>query len=198
LDYRAQLAKQLGFLWRSCAAYDQGHIDEAVRIATAIRVLVHNTKNSTSLLNHLDALGISLASTVSTMDRSRSVFMFGMGQGIGTDKGMTWAANTDCKAIDRQLPIAEWWEQVVYIRGQLQATRRNLVLAAANKDGGAHVDSALTKEYEALMTTGESGWFHYPGEDGTFRPIMDSHLMYIRQMGFELLNSPQLLDLASP
>lgn len=121
--------------------------------------------------------------------------MFGMGRGTGTSTGMTWAVNTDCEAIDRHLPISEWWGQVVYIAGAVRATRKSLVLAAANKDGGAHVDSALSKEYQVLMNTGEMGWFHYQAEDGPFRPIMDSHLMYLRQMGFELLNSPQLLDL---
>ncbi len=70
-------------MWRSCAAYDQGHIDEAVRIATLIRVLIHDTRNSISLLKHLDALGINLSSTVSTMDRTRAVFLFGMGRVAG-------------------------------------------------------------------------------------------------------------------
>ena len=47
------------------------------------------------------------------------------------------------------------------------------------------------------MTTGQRGWFHYsPNSDQNFQPIMDAHLVYIRQMGFELLNSPELLALA--
>jgi hypothetical protein len=29
-DFKAHLFRQLGFLWRSCQAYDEGHIDEAV------------------------------------------------------------------------------------------------------------------------------------------------------------------------
>ncbi len=196
MDYRAHLVKQLGFLWRSCAAYDQGHTDEAIRIATVIRVVLHDTRRATSLLKHLDALNITLSTSVSTMDRSGTVFLFGMGRGTANASGMTWKANTDCTGIVRQLSIEDWWNQVVFISGSTQATRKSLVLTAADRDGGAHVDSKLSAEYEALMTTGERGWFHYPGEDGAFRPIMDSHLMYIRQMGFELLNSPDLLDLA--
>lgn len=195
MDYRTHLVRQLGFLWRSCAAYDQGCTEEAIRIATVIRVLLHDTRNSTSLLKHLNALQIGLSSTVSSMDRSRTVFWFGMGQGTFTANGGTWRANTDATAIDRQLPVSDWLNQVVFISGSVQATRKNLILTAADKDGGAHVDAKLTTEYETLMTTGERGWFHFPGEDGAFRPIMDSHLMYIRQMGFELLNSPDLLDL---
>jgi hypothetical protein len=49
------------------------------------------------------------------------------------------------------------------------------------------------------MTTGERGFFHYPtvGETGNFKPIMDAHLVYLRQIGHELLSSPDLLALAS-
>jgi hypothetical protein len=200
IDFKAQLFKQLGFLWRSCAAYDQGHTDEAVRIATVIRILIHDTHKSTSLLNHMTALKINLASTVSSSDHSRSVFLSGMGRMTMTSTKSTWAAATDCSAIDKQIPVQDWWNQVVYILGKVHATRKSLVLAAANKDGGAHVDSSLTLEYETLIHTGELGWFHYPpsGEGGTFQPVMDTHLIYIRQMGFEILNSPELLSLASP
>lgn len=68
IDFKAHLSRQLTFLWRSCEAYDEGHTDEAVRIASVIRVLIHDTPKSTSLLNHLGALGISLSSTVSSLD----------------------------------------------------------------------------------------------------------------------------------
>jgi hypothetical protein len=199
VDFKSHLFKQLGFLWRSCASYDQGHLDEAVRIATAIRVIVHDTHKSTSLLSHLSALNISLASTVSNFDHSRSVFLSGMGRMTMTNTKSTWEPALDCSAIDKQIPVADWWNQVVYILGKVKATRKSLVLAAANKDGGAHVDSSLTHEYETLMHTGELGWFHYPpqGTEGRFEPVMDTHLIYIRQMGFELLNSPELLALAS-
>jgi hypothetical protein len=199
VDFKTQLFKQLGFLWRSCDAYDRGHTDEAVRIATVIRVLIHDTSQSISLLKHLGALGINLSSTVSSFDQSNSVFLSGMGRMTITSTKSTWAANTDCKAIDRQIPAAEWWNQVVYILGDVRANRKSLVLAAANKDGGAHVDTDLTTEYETLMTTGERGWFSYSptNEMHNFQPIMDAHLVYIRQMGFELLNSPELLALVS-
>lgn len=65
-----------------------------------------------------------------------------MGRITGTADGdATWSANTDYKAIDKQIPVADWWEQVVYVSGnRIKASRRDLVLAAADKDGGAHVD----------------------------------------------------------
>lgn len=62
-DFRKHLRRQLDFLGRSAAAYDAGHADEAVRIATTIRILIHNTQSSTSLLKHLNATTISLMSS---------------------------------------------------------------------------------------------------------------------------------------
>lgn len=197
-DFRAHLFRQLGFLWRSCQAYDEGHIDEAVRIATVIRVLIHDTQASTCLLKHLDAQNILLSSTVVTRTDIKPVFMTSMGRLRITSTGTTRKPNTDPTALQIQLTVPEWWGQVVYIYGQVQATRRSLVLGAANKDGGAHVDTKLNKEYEALMLGGVRGWFHYsPTSDDHFQPVMNEHFLYIRQMGFELLNSPELLALSA-
>jgi hypothetical protein len=197
-DFRAHLFRQLGFMWRSCQAYDEGHIDEAVRIATVIRTLVHDTQSSTSLLKHLGAQNILLSSTVVTHTDIQPVFMSAMGRTRMTSTDTTRKANTDPSALQVQLTVPQWWSQVVYIYGQVQVTRRSLILGAANKDGGSHVDKKLTKEYEALMLGGIRGWFHYsPTSDHRFQPVMNEHFLYIRQMGFELLNSPELLALSA-
>lgn len=51
--YELQLKRQLGFLEKSCRAFDAGDADEAIRIALALRVFLHDTPHSTSLLTHL-------------------------------------------------------------------------------------------------------------------------------------------------
>ena len=199
MEFKEYLEQQLGFLRRSCDSYDAGHTDEAIRIATTIRVLIHNTKSSTSLLKHLGALDIKLSSTVIGDHHSNSVMFMGMGRlSIVVGGSTTWKAATVPDAIKTQLPVSDWWNQVVYILGKTRASRKDLILAAANKDGGAHIDANLTTEYESLMTTGQRGFFHYtPTNDmHNFQPVMDAHLVYLRQMGFEILSSPQLLAFA--
>ncbi|HEY4058491.1 MAG TPA: hypothetical protein VGM39_17885 [Kofleriaceae bacterium] len=52
-DFRAHLIEQVGFLDASSTAYDQGIESEAKRLATTVRVLVHDTSASRSLLTHL-------------------------------------------------------------------------------------------------------------------------------------------------
>jgi len=76
-------------------------------------------------------------------------------------------------------------------------TRRSIVLAAANKDGGAHVDSGLTAEYEALAQDGAIGSFRQDAhETQSDVPIVEAHLVALRQIGYELLHSPELSKLA--
>jgi hypothetical protein len=52
-DLQAHLDEQLGFLERSAAAFDQGYEDEAKRLAVTLRVLLHETTQSHSLLVQL-------------------------------------------------------------------------------------------------------------------------------------------------
>jgi len=52
-DFEKKLDQQLKFLKASISAFDQGDEDEAIRIATILRVLFHDTRNSESLLKHL-------------------------------------------------------------------------------------------------------------------------------------------------
>ena len=53
-DLRNHLCEQVQFLAASAAAFDNGHEGEAKRLATTIRVLVHDTKSSRSLLRQLN------------------------------------------------------------------------------------------------------------------------------------------------
>jgi hypothetical protein len=50
---RTKLREQLGFIERSTRFFDEGHEEEALRLATTMRVLFHDTALSTSLLTHL-------------------------------------------------------------------------------------------------------------------------------------------------
>lgn len=202
--FHDQLQRQLGFLERSCASYDAGFTDEAVRIAVVVRTLLHQTKSSTSLLTHLGATSITLLST--TLDilarfdgsdpfypRGLPLFFNGMGR-YGGPSGYT--AKLGDASTKELIPMDKWWSQPVVILDRVPVSRRDIVLAAANKDGGAHVDASLTPEYESLSTPGSVGVF-VSGEDAESAeaPITDAHLVSLRQMGYELLNSPDLRTL---
>jgi hypothetical protein len=77
--FQKKLREQLGFLERSCQMYDEGHIEEAIRIAGTLRTLIHDTGKSTSLLKHMNATGIRLWSTTDSAPE-RAAMYYGMGQ----------------------------------------------------------------------------------------------------------------------
>ncbi|MFP3702034.1 hypothetical protein SB758_41815, partial [Burkholderia sp. SIMBA_013] len=47
------LSEQLGFLKRSALAFDEGEASEAKRVAVSLRVLLHDTPASESLLKQM-------------------------------------------------------------------------------------------------------------------------------------------------
>jgi hypothetical protein len=95
-------------------------------------------------------------------------------------------------------PLSKWWDQVVMVLNSQRITRRDIVLVAANKDGGAHVDANLTPEYGALAKDGAVGSFVYATQGQRMEtPIQHAHLVWLRQLGYELLHSSDLLKLTN-
>ncbi len=190
MNFNDHLTRQLGYLNRSCQSYDEGYQDEAIRMATIIRVLFHQTKNSTSLMRHLNATTINLCSTT-TDPLPKALSFVGLGMmRIGNGKA-AYFPQLGNGPINESIPISMWWNQVVMILGEYHITRKKIVLAAANKDGGAHVDTKLTKEYEALSKEGAVGVFSYAPE-GKSEPFEDAHFVSLRQMAYEVISSPEL------
>ena len=198
VDFKEHLKKQLGFLERSSQSYDTGFADEAIRIATVIRVLVHQTGSSTSLLKHLNATTINLLST--TFEPSAQTVSFvGMGMMRVGDGQSEYFPQLGEGPINELIPVSKWWNQVVMVLdAKHRITRKSIVLAAANKDGGAHVDEKLTAEYVALAIAGAVGTFVYKTQGQHEEvPIESAHLVSLRQMGYELLHSPMLVELCN-
>ena len=203
--YQQELKKQLGFLQRSCQWYDEGEVDEAIRIAVPIRTIIHDTRNSTSLLNHLNAKGIKLWSSIDGGAENATLYL-GMGLysqwKYGNRAGASYGPSLDGGPEMILLPVSEWWNQIVYVFSRrpesdptgeievLSLSRKDIVLTATNKDGGAHVDQKLTPAYEMLAADGTVGSFIWES-DGVKQefPITKAHLVALRQIGHEVLRS---------
>ena len=74
-------------------------------------------------------------------------------------------------------------------------TRRDVILGAANKDGGAHVDPKFTPGYKLLTDGVWTRRVYQGGVAVASARIGNSQFPFIRQMAFEVLNSPELLTL---
>ena len=206
---REQLHRQLGFLHRSCLLFDAGYHDEAVRIATVVRILVHDTPKSVSLLTKLGQKSVCFLSTCEPMPEVNACLFF---EGLERYDGTSFSPKLQNATFKEEIPVELWWRQIVVLleRGR-QISRRDLVLAAANRDGGAHVDD-LTPEYQRLtdgswVLASQCAPLPAPenaggAESGTatfdllnadiFR---ETHFMALRQVGYEVLNSPEMLAL---
>ena len=191
-DFKRELEKQLRFLATSCAEFDGGNEDEGVRIATTLAVILHDSRTSQSLLTHLKLKRVRLLSTSSMMQYA----IIGNLTSLSIDVGTT-AAQFSPKLENtsrRLIPFEAWWNrEMIFLRENRKITRRDLVLGARNKDGGAHVDADLSPEYE-WMANG-AGWKMTQQREGTIIrewSFYSAHLASLRQIGFEVLNSPAL------
>lgn len=187
------LDRQLRFLETSGFLYDEGHRDEGIRIATVIRVLVHDTPSSHALLHQLGAEAIDLQDMCRSIPEAMDGPFLGLANRAFTAYGEVLIPFCDAggPGLPRRLP--DWWNQTVGIdeAADVRLTRRDIVLAAVNKDGGAHID-LHTQKYSRLARPGYFDKFVDLGG-----PLIDAHLVALRHMAFEILNSPQLVALAA-
>ena len=194
LRFAEKMREQLRFLQRSCAAFDSGAEDEALRIATALRVIFHNTPKSTSLIAHLGLSDVKMLSS----SRGHGDYHDYLSFRIDFSSPEPVKTSPILGAQFRELPLSTWWAtESVFVHDGEKFSRKMIVLSAANKDGGAHVDSKLSAEYEALAKDGAVGSFVYQTQGQKVEaPIQDAHLVSLRQLGYELLHSSELVKLA--
>ena len=119
----------------------------------------------------------------------------GLGTRIVAGAQHEYAPSLDDSPVRAYIPLQRWWEQVVYVLSpELRLRRRDIVLTAANKDGGAHVDAELTPEYDALVRDGAfRGICLYIRHDKSVsvQPVTGAHLVALRQMGYKHAPQPR-------
>lgn len=157
-DLRSQLYAQLEFLRSSAAAFDTGFVDEAKRLAVALRILLHDTPRSRGLLAQLDKVPPTFVTTSLPYEPSACNAWTGL---LWFDLALPlndrYVPMLD-GAVTRQLPFGEWWTEIVIQDDRRQTmTRRDLVLTMCDQDGGAHVDPSLDEIYERLSRRNSLG-----------------------------------------
>lgn len=189
----------LDLLSALCDSYDS--LDKevlALPISTAIRVLVHDTEKSTSLLKHLGKKDIEFLST-NHKTPNESVHLglvrrinVGVKNGIGGEAKYWPLCNEKYFSMPNSknsLTFINWWEtEVIFSSSNSGLTRKDLVLAVANKDGGAHFESKVKKKYDDFRHTWSGGSTLVGTKSGIKRGY-DNIPIYpaIRQIAYELL-----------
>jgi hypothetical protein len=193
-DLERQLDEQLRLMELSAQSFDAGFDAEAKRLALSIRVLLHDTRSSYSLLGQLDRKNILFYDSSPDYDPANllthgGLVAIAMQTTSGSQKAKYIALldEVPMKVIPR-VDLDTWWNKVVFVDLQRRPlTRKELVLTAADQDGGAHVDPNLDQPYADLSRSNSLAWHSSSG--GTAQPMDDPTRAAIRQISHEILKS---------
>ena len=202
-DLIESLREQLLFLDNSIRMHESFE-PEAKRIATTIRVLVHDTPRSTSLLELLNQKSGMYFINSSNANDGRMHSMTGL-SGVRGNHGnhyfgliAKFKTNNKFVALPlfrqhlkewhagyEKLDFESWWNMEIVQINESKLSRKDIVLFASNKDGGAHVDESLPNKYHIaklieLKLESEGGLLTF-----------DKNVIYasLTQIGWELQQS---------
>jgi len=160
-------------------------------LAAAIRVLVHDTTNSRSLMGQLGRQNMLFLDTSAPRDPNTVLTYTGISAMDVTPQGPRYVAALDelpPAFSGRYVGFDQWWNTVIFVdEAKRETTRKDLILAVANKDGGAHVDPVLDEKYACLSRRNSLAW-RYCGPNGDL-PLDGPQLAAARQIAHEVLRS---------
>lgn len=155
----ARLREQRELLRTSIRLIDEGHWPQALLAAVTVRVLVHDTSKSKSLLSQLGVKSTILWWGYPTLRDG----VFGLSMvSTGFGSGIELAPYRDVERM-RPADFDSWWNGVPLRGPGGQGSRKDVVLALANNDGGGHVDlgnrllAAVRASAPQAVETGEAG-----------------------------------------
>lgn len=166
------LRRQIRFLVRSAEAYDQGDEAEAQRLAVVVRTLFHDTRASQSLFGQLRLTGLlEFVDTARTVHPGNIMATSGLVQvqfSTSPPSGRYVAGLGDLPPdrLGHRTAFNLWWNRgVTKPRNGVEYSRADMVLAVANREGGAHVDPLRDPIYQALVVENGLGWRHTADAD---------------------------------
>lgn len=179
--------------------FDDGKEFAALNIATTLRVLLHDTNQSTSVLTHIGKKQIDFYETSNQDIHPQSVYLGLIIKGIsGVSDGQGGSVlyrpifTSDFHFINKNwADFSTWWSKIIFrnIDGT-SLSRKELVLAIANQEGGAHIDPKVDEKYDKFRHSYSGGMKIIGMNSGIERefdniPVLPS----VRQVSFEVIES---------
>ena len=198
-ELEKQLQEQISFLKSLCRDYDNGNLSDGKRIAVSVRVLVHETRNSISLLKQLKIKNINFFDTSDDWIPSKNIFFKPMPfiglacMRLGHTNHIPRCATPFADKHKKLVSFDKWWEKIVIVdNNDNKFRRRDIVLTVADQDGGAHVDPKLNPAYMDLKRNNSTGW--QMNSNKKQLPIQSIELASLRQIGYEMLETISRVD----
>jgi len=186
-----KLEEQRHLLQKSVKEMTKGDLAEAIRVATALRTLIHETGSSKPLLKHLNGNYLELA-ILDVAPQKKQAVPGGVQSAVVLEVPIGFQIKPEGTFLNPDRPVegyapsslGKWWQRPSLILPGLGGfSRREIVLGLANKEGGAHVDPDIGGRYRQLMEN-KSLQVGYGKE---VNPLNLSRLM-AGQAGLELLD----------
>lgn len=140
--------------------YEEGAVIESASVATLVRVLVHDTAQSHSLLTQLGK-----KSTAKFLESQSTGKLYIPGimngfYGLHARTRLPFRAYRESDMYD----FDDWWTGQEFSVAGHKFTRKDLILAFANQEGGAHVDPTTDQRLQAIRHT-PSPWRGMDGDE---------------------------------
>ena len=205
-DLERKLREQYDLLTAHAEAFDRGRRVVALSLAVTIRVLVHDTAQSKSLLRQLDLKDkLRFRDTAQHIDpRNLLPNPALVHVKVTPGHGVEWEAPLNMRDDDRlrqPLPFRQWWTMPL-TKDHTGGTwsRKDFVLHLANKEGGAHIDPAeIDERLRQIEDENAMGWTYADPVLGEvpmpYGPILPS----VRQIAHEVATTlTPVIDSLSP
>jgi hypothetical protein len=190
-ELQKHLAEQIGFLKASAEAFDRGQESEAKRLAVTLRLLLHDTGRSRSLLGLLEQrnrefcdLSFPQEESASMLPSWRLVVL--VMSPADPNAAPRYAAPLDDPPL-RMVMFDEWWSDPIFQHPDSSIlSRKQIVLGLANQDGGAHVDPQLDPPYARFSRENAMGAY---ADDRLTVPIGGITFAAARQIAHETIRT---------
>jgi hypothetical protein len=191
------LSDRFDLLVSACAMFDAQHFVQAKRLAVDLRVLLHHTKASTSILGQLESKDAMLFEdscgplSPKLIGSSGALCMPSMSTGWND----SWIPIYERRYLTGPLEPKQfepWWTAPL-LRDNRQRTysRKQMVLGIANQDGGAHVDPELDEDYAELSRNNSAGHETSTSPHGPWIAAGSPVPASVRQIAHEVVRSCQ-------
>lgn len=182
---------QIRFIQKSINEFDAGDEAEAQRMATHLRIMFHETKNSKSIFGQLK-LPIIFYSGTSLYTPSNLLSSWTLLSIQVNSEGMRYSSELDDTSRIFFLTFTDWWNEIIFDDRDNKFSRCDIVTFIANQDGGAHVDAKLNEAYAKLTKMNSLGWTDYSGRS----PVNNPAYQAIRAIAREVMISIELSQYA--